>query len=58
MDIHGCNALHFAAKANAVNCIEALVTSGINVNSSDAILKTPLHYAAADGNCDAVEKLV
>ena len=55
----GFSALHFAAQANALEALEALLSKGANPNVWEARKKnTPLHLAAMKGFAEAVALLL
>ncbi|KAK2773890.1 hypothetical protein CKAH01_13357 [Colletotrichum kahawae] len=51
-------ALHYAAKANNVSAVEALVTLGCNINGRDNNGKSPIHEAIRSGGPDAALRLL
>lgn len=50
--------LHVGSRDLVVSCVEALLSSGANVHSTDKWLNAPIHYAASSGNEYAVRQLV
>ena len=58
-DNEGSTALHFAAAENNLFIIDTLIKEyGLNVNSISYRAQTPLHYAAARGQIDAINHLI
>lgn len=50
--------LHIAAKENHASTVKVLVETGANINATDNLSWTPLLWAAAFGNVDAVRMLL
>ena len=50
--------LHLSAMMNEANAVRFLINNGVDVNSKNALLHTPLHLAAGAGHKDIVEILV
>ena len=50
--------IHQAARAGNIQQIQALVSSGSNVNAENRWGETPLHKAAEEGHKDVVELLI
>ncbi|AWW50842.1 ankyrin repeat domain-containing protein [Wolbachia endosymbiont of Folsomia candida] len=50
--------LHLAAMVGEINAVRYLIRKGVDVNSQNALLHTPLHLAAAIGHAEIVKVLV
>ena len=51
-------AIHLAAGMGHLECLEAIIESGVDVNITDSCSRTPLHWAATSGHLKAVEVLI
>ncbi len=56
--VPGCTLLHMAARFNCPRLAKLLIERGANVNSEDEHGRTPLHYAAMQGNIEAAKVLI
>jgi len=52
------SALHFAADNGHLECVQALIESGANVNFLNADDQTPLHWAAGQGHLESIKALL
>lgn len=55
---NGLTAIHWAAMGESINCVEALVSRGANVNARSADGRLALHIAVEKGNLGLVERLL
>ncbi|KAK8070548.1 hypothetical protein PG997_010751 [Apiospora hydei] len=49
--------VHLAVQMNRLDCIDKLITAGVNTNAADASGRTALHYAALYGNPRCIQSL-
>ncbi|XP_078672542.1 uncharacterized protein LOC144911911 isoform X1 [Branchiostoma floridae x Branchiostoma belcheri] len=49
--------LHQAARKNDIKRVQALLSSGVNVNARNQVDRTALHWAAGNGNTEIVKML-
>lgn len=54
----GWSVLHQAAYAGSLDCVNALLAAGADVNGKCRDGDTPVHYASAQGHIDVIQTLV
>jgi ankyrin repeat protein len=57
-DKNGINALHYAAFAESADIVKCLLDSGINIDSVNAMKKTPILVAASTYNWNVIKLLI
>ncbi|XP_065650592.1 uncharacterized protein LOC136078729 [Hydra vulgaris] len=59
-DVHNKNVFHIAVQENQLEALEFLLEQDIldKINDVDYVYKTPVHFAAAKGNVQALEMLI